>query len=95
MKHENIPNKLESLKKPLYYLHNFAKEINIDLPSLAILCVKKILPNAKIIIGLDNIDHDRNLRDIEKKSVKNADIEEILKFGKKNYSKLWDPRAWK
>ena len=95
MKYENIPNKLESLKKPLYYLHNFAKEINIDLPSLAILCVKKILPNAKIIIGLDNINHVEDLKSIEKKFVKNTDIEEILKFGKKNYNALWDPRTWK
>jgi hypothetical protein len=53
------------------------------------------LPNAKIIIGLDNIDHVNNLKNIENKSVKNTDIEEILKFGKKNYNTLWDPRTWK
>ena len=53
------------------------------------------MPKAKIIIGLDSIEQVTNLLNIENSTIKNTDIEEIIKFGKKNYSKLWDPRNWK
>ena len=95
MEYNNIPQKLDELKKPLYYLQNYAREMNIDVASLAILCVKKLMPEAKIIIGLDNIDQVKHLSKIENKIIKNSDIDEIISFGKKNKNKLWDPRNWK
>ena len=94
MKQSDIPKKLDELKKPLYYLHNYAKEMNIDIASLAILCVKKLMPKAKIIIGLDNIDQIKDLTKIEDKVIKNSDIDEIISFGQKYKNKLWDPRNW-
>ena len=95
MQPEEIPKELESLKKPLYYINNFAKEMSIDISVLAILCIKKIMPDAKIIIGLDSIEQVKSLLNLENNTIKNSDIEEIIKFGKKNYNKLWDPRNWK
>ena len=94
MEQNNIPQKLDELKKPLYYLHNYANQMNIDIASLAILCVKKLMPEAKIVIGLDNIDQVKNLSEIENKVINNSDIDEIINFGKKNKNKLWDPRNW-
>jgi len=94
MQPEKIPQKLDILKKPLYYIRNFANELNIDIKSLAILCVKKLMPNAKIVIGLDNITQAKNLLNIENDTISNTDIEEIIRFGRKNYNKLWDPRNW-
>ena len=52
------------------------------------------MPNAKIVIGLDNITQAKNLLNIENDTISNTDIEEIIRFGRKNYNKLWDPRNW-
>jgi aryl-alcohol dehydrogenase-like predicted oxidoreductase len=95
MRPEDIPQKLDALKKPLYYIHNFAKEIKIDVASLAILCVKKLMPNAKIVVGLDSIVQVQNLLNIDNNTMIDSDIEEIIKFGKMNFNRLWDPSNWK
>ena len=92
---ETIPNKLDMLKKPLADIHHIAKEINIDISSLAFLCIKKLMPNAKIIVGLDDINQARKLLDINKKLVTDHDLDEVIKYGRKNHNKYWDPRNWK
>ena len=77
MQPEEIPKELESLKKPLYYINNFAKEMNIDISVLAILCIKKIMPDAKIVIGLDSIEQVKSLLNLEKKIIISYGIQEI------------------
>ena len=52
------------------------------------------MPKAKLVIGFDNISQVSNFLKNQTKSISNADLEEIIKFGKKNSHKLWDPRNW-
>lgn len=94
MQPNRIPKNLGTLIKPINYIQNFAKEINIDISILCILCVKKLMPKAKLVIGFENISQVSNFLKNQEKSVNNSDLEEIIKFGKKNSHKLWDPRNW-
>ena len=89
-----IPKKLNSGKKALLHFHNLAKDLNIEKSHLAILCINKILPNAKIIIGIDNIEQLRNILEININKVSQSDLEEIINIGKKYSNKIWDPRNW-
>ena len=95
MKPESIPQKLDILRKPLANIHRIAHEINIDITTLAFLCIKKLMPTAKVIIGLDDINQAHKLLNINNKLVSEHDLDEVIKFGLKNQNKYWDPRNWK
>ena len=95
METKNIPKKFHDLLKPINYLQNIAQEIKIDISILCIQCIKKLMPNAKLVIGFDNISQVSQLIRNSKKIADNSDIKEIIKFGKDNHHKLWDPRNWK
>jgi len=92
---KEIPQHLENTKCAIEFFHNIAKEINVDKSHLAILMINKLCPDAKIIIGIDNINQLKNLITINKSKIKNTDVIEILKYTKKQNNKNWDPRNWK
>lgn len=91
---DEISPSLEDIKKPLYYFHNLARELNTSSFELAILCVKQIFPKAKLVLGFDNIEQLSTLDNIENSKVNATDLKEVIKFGKKYRNKLWDPRYW-
>ena len=92
---KDISLDFEELRKPLYCFHNYAKELNTNSFILAILCVKKKFPEAKLVLGFDNIKQFSALNNIEKHKISDSDLNEVIKYGKKNNNKLWDPRNWK
>tara|TARA_B100001540_G_C15699674_1_gene593245 strand:+ start:209 stop:1096 length:888 start_codon:yes stop_codon:yes gene_type:complete len=94
MNPNRIPRNLSVLTKPINYIQNIAKEIDVDISIICILCIKKLMPEAKLVIGFENISQVSDFLKNQTKSVSNADLEEIIKFGKKNSHKLWDPRNW-
>jgi len=94
MNPELIPTKLEKTKKGIIHFHNIAKELKINNSHLAIICIKFLLPEAKIIIGLDNIEQLKNLNNIDNINYKPTDILEVLKIAKSYSSKIWDTRNW-
>jgi hypothetical protein len=61
---------------------------------LAILCINYLLPNAKIIIGIDNTAQIKDLLSINKSKIRDSDIQEILKVCRSYSGKHWDPRNW-
>jgi len=90
-----IPNELEDCKKSIRFFQNISKEINVPPIILALACVKKIIPSSKIVLGFDNLDQLKIIKDIDKFIIKDSDIESLISFGKKNKSIMWDPRNWK
>ncbi len=94
MEMKDIPPKFSEIKKPLSDYKNLALELNISVSELAILCVKKILPQAKLVLGFDNITQLSSLENIDNLNISDSDIEAVIKLGNKNKNKLWDPRYW-
>lgn len=89
-----IPKKLNSAKRAISHFHNIAKDLNIKKSHLAILCVLRILPKSKIIVGIDNIEQLQSILKINVNELSKSDIDEVIKIGKKYSSKIWDPRNW-
>jgi len=94
MNPNNIPTILEELKKPIFYIQNYAKEINIPIANLLLLAVNKIFPKAKLVVGLDDLEQITTLLEIYKNKISDSDLTEIINFGFKNFNKLWDTRSW-
>ena len=90
-----VPNALEDCKKPIMFLKNISKEINVPPAILALACVKKIIPSSKIVLGFDSLDQLKAIKDVDKFKIKDSDIKSIISFGNKNKSVIWDPRNWK
>lgn len=91
---DEIPYYLDEIKNPLHQFHNLAKELNTSSYELAILCVKNIIPQAKLVLGFDNINQLSILNSTNNRSINNSDLKEIINFAKKYNNKLWDPRHW-
>ncbi len=89
-----IPAKLNDLKEALMSYNNIAKELNVKKSNLAIQCIHQLIPNAKIVIGFDNIRQVKEILEIDKNIISKSDITEVLKLGKNNFNELWDPRNW-
>ena len=94
MNPNNIPTILEELKKPIFYIQNYAKEINIPIANLLLLAVNKIFPKAKLVVGLDDLEQITTLLEIYKNQISDSDLREVINFGSKNFNKLWDTRSW-
>ena len=92
--HSLIPPNLEKTKDGISYFQNIAKELNVNNVHLAILCINYLLPNAKIIIGIDNTSQIKDLLSINKSKIRDSDIQEILKVCRSYSGKHWDPRNW-
>ena len=90
----NIPNKFDEIKNGLNHFDNIARELNIDKAYLAIQCIKFLIPNSKIVIGFDNIKQLDSIIKLSNKKIKESDLKEILKIGKKYDNSLWDTRIW-
>ena len=91
---EKIPVKFEEIKTGITHFSNIAKELNVNKAALAIICVKYLSPMSNIVIGFDNINQLKQIINIDKIYIGEADIKEILKITKKYNNKLWDPRIW-
>ena len=89
-----IPPNLEKTKEGISYFQNIAKELNINKVHLAILCINYLLPNAKIIIGIDNTKQIKDLLNINKSKIRDSDIKEVLKVCRSYSGDHWDPRKW-
>ena len=91
----DIPQELDDCKKPIEIFQNIAKEINIPPEILAIACIKKLIPSSKIVLGFDRIQQLDNIKNIDKFCINDNDLNEIINFGKKHKSFIWEPRHWK
>jgi len=89
-----IPSNIQETKAGVSYFQDTAKELNINKVHLAILCINYLLPEAEIIIGVDNKTQVKDLLSIDKSNIKNSDIKEILKECKTHAGEHWDPRNW-
>jgi aryl-alcohol dehydrogenase-like predicted oxidoreductase len=89
-----IPSNMEKTKAGVSYFQDTAKELNINKVHLAILCINYLLPEAEIIIGIDNKAQVKDLLSINRSYIKNSDIKEILKECKAHAGDHWDPRNW-
>ena len=89
-----IPLKTQKTKEGISYFQNIAKELAINKVHLAILCMNYLLPEAEIIIGIDNTIQIKDLLNINKCNVPNSDLIEILKESKLYAGVHWDPRTW-
>lgn len=89
-----IPSNLQKTKAGVLYFQDTAKELNINKVHLAILCINYLLPQAKIIIGIDNKAQVKDLLSINRSNITNSDIKEILKECKAHAGDHWDPRNW-
>jgi len=94
MKPHLIPSNMQKTKAGVSYFQDTAKELNINKIHLAILCINYLLPEAEIIIGIDNKLQVKDLLSINKSCIKNSDIKEILKDCRAHSGKHWDPRNW-
>ena len=92
--HSLIPPNLEKTKDGISYFQNIAKELNVNNVHLAILCINYLLPNAKIIIGIDNTSQIKDLLSINKSKIRDSDIQEILKVCRSWSGKHWEQRNW-
>ena len=68
--------------------------MNISKIHLAILCINYLIPNAKLVIGIDNSKQLMDLLNIQKTKIKKTDIIEVLKKCKNFSGDHWDPRNW-
>ena len=91
---DEVPNEFEDCKKSIKVFQNISKEINVPPVILALACVKKIFPSSKIVLGFDNIDQLKIIKDINKFIIKDSDLKSTISFGKKNKNIMWDPRNW-
>ena len=89
-----IPSHLEKTKIGVTHFQNIAKDLKINKTHLAIICIKYLLPKAKIIIGLDNIDQLREILKIDQSNYNESDVKEIIKIGQKYSGNIWDTRKW-
>ena len=94
MEPQVIPSNIQETKAGVSYFQYTAKELNINKVHLAILCINYLLPEAEIIIGVDNKTQVKDLLSIDKSNIKNSDIKEILKECKTHAGEHWDPRNW-
>ena len=94
MKPNLIPSNVQKTRAGVSYFQDTAKELNINKIHLAILCINYLLPEAEIIIGIDNKLQVKDLLSINKSCIKNSDIKEILKDCRAHSGKHWDPRNW-
>ena len=94
MEPQVIPSNIQETKAGVSYFQDTAKELNINKVHLAILCIHYLVPNAEIIIGIDNTMQIKDLLSINKSNIKNSDIKEILKVCKLFSGEHWDPRNW-
>ena len=93
-KNNTFPKKLYELKNPIVKLRNIAKENGIQLELLAISVIKELLPEAIPILGFDNINQLKKLKNVFNNKIDSNIIYKTIDLGKKYESHLWDPRYW-
>ncbi|MBT7077558.1 MAG: aldo/keto reductase [Pelagibacterales bacterium] len=89
-----IPSSMQETKEGVLFFQNVAKELNVNNVHLAILCINYLIPNAKIIIGIDNTKQIKDLLNINASNIQDSDIQEILKVCRSYSGEHWDPRNW-
>jgi len=89
-----IPKKLQKLQEPLKKFHMLCNENNFDPITVAAQSIKELIPNFKLVIGIDKPSQfDKVMNKINKK-IDQEVIRKAIKIGEKYTDILWDPRNW-
>jgi len=94
MSPHKIPDYFAKLIKPLKEFHNLCKKNDVNPITLSTGCIFKLIPQCKLVIGIDSIEQLDKIINKTKIQVSDNIVNEALKIGKQYSSNLWDPRNW-
>lgn len=94
MSPHKIPDYFAKLIKPLKEFHNLCKKNDVNPITLSTGCIFKLIPQCKLVIGIDSIKQLDKIINKTKIQVSDNIVNEALKIGKQYSSNLWDPRNW-